>query len=546
LNNIYEQDLGKNSANYAPLTPLNFLERCASVHPEKASIIHGDRVYKWSETYQRSCLLASALKKVGVSPGDTVSFMGANTPETYEAHFGVPMSGAVLNALNIRLDSKSIAFILDHAETKVLFTDREFSKTIKGALDLVQEKPLVIDIDDRLFFGGELIGDQTYEEFLKSGDQDYRCFQIEDEWQAIALNYTSGTTGDPKGVVYHHRGAYLNALSNVLCWDLSRHPVYLWTLPMFHCNGWCFPWTLASVAGVNICLRHVRDEAIFKAIKEQRVTHFCGAPVVLNTLINAEPELKDGIDHDVSAMTAGAAPPAAVIAGMENMGFSVTHVYGLTETYGPCVVCSPQDDWQDMSVNSRAEKLARQGVRAPLQDEVMVADPETMLPVPKDGKTIGEIFIRGNLTMKGYLKNPKTTKASFAGGWFHSGDLAVWHSDGYIDIKDRSKDIIISGGENISSIEVESVLFKHPKILEAAVVASADAKWGEVPCAFVTLKQGEHLTVDELIAYCREEIAGFKIPKKVAFGPIDKTSTGKVQKYLLREKADQLEYFISK
>ena len=546
MNNIYEQDLGKNSANYAPLTPLNFLERCASVYPEKPSIIHGDRVYKWSETYQRSCLLASALKKVGVSPGDTVSFMGANTPETYEAHFGVPMSGAVLNALNIRLDSKSIAFILDHAETKVLFTDREFSKTIKGALDLVQEKPLVIDIDDRLFFGGELIGDQTYEEFLKSGDQDYRCFQIEDEWQAIALNYTSGTTGDPKGVVYHHRGAYLNALSNVLCWDLSRHPVYLWTLPMFHCNGWCFPWTLASVAGVNICLRHVRDEAIFKAIKEQRVTHFCGAPVVLNTLINAEPELKDGIDHDVSAMTAGAAPPAAVIAGMENMGFSVTHVYGLTETYGPCVVCSPQDDWQDMSVNSRAEKLARQGVRAPLQDEVMVADPETMLPVPKDGKTIGEIFIRGNLTMKGYLKNPKTTKASFAGGWFHSGDLAVWHSDGYIDIKDRSKDIIISGGENISSIEVESVLFKHPKILEAAVVASADAKWGEVPCAFVTLKQGEHLTVDELIAYCREEIAGFKIPKKVAFGPIDKTSTGKVQKYLLREKADQLEYFISK
>ena len=546
MNNIYEQDLGKNSANYAPLTPLNFLERCASVYPEKPSIIHGDRVYKWSETYQRSCLLASALKKVGVSPGDTVSFMGANTPETYEAHFGVPMSGAVLNALNIRLDSKSIAFILDHAETKVLFTDREFSKTIKGALDLVQEKPLVIDIDDRLFFGGELIGDQTYEEFLKSGDQDYDCFQIEDEWQAIALNYTSGTTGDPKGVVYHHRGAYLNALSNVLCWDLSRHPVYLWTLPMFHCNGWCFPWTLASVAGVNICLRHVRDEAIFKAIKEQRVTHFCGAPVVLNTLINAEPELKDGIDHDVSAMTAGAAPPAAVIAGMENMGFSVTHVYGLTETYGPCVVCSPQDDWQDMSVNFRAEKLARQGVRAPLQDEVMVADPDTMLPVPKDGKTIGEIFIRGNLTMKGYLKNPKTTKASFAGGWFHSGDLAVWHSDRYIDIKDRSKDIIISGGENISSIEVESVLFKHPKILEAAVVASADAKWGEVPCAFVTLKQGEHLTVDELIAYCREEIAGFKIPKKVAFGPIDKTSTGKVQKYLLREKADQLEYFISK
>ena len=546
MKNIYEQDLGKNLANYAQLTPLNFLERCASVYPNKSSLIHGDRLFTWLETYQRVCLLASALKKVGIGRGDTVSFMGANTPETYEAHFGVPMTGAVFNALNIRLDSKSIAFILDHAETKVLFTDKEFSNTIKGALDLLDKKPLVIDIDDPYFSGGELVGDRTFEDFLSSGDSDFGCFQIEDEWQAISLNYTSGTTGDPKGVVYHHRGAYLNALSNVLCWNLPEHPVYLWTLPMFHCNGWCFPWTLAGVAGVNICLRHVRDEAIFEAIKTHRVTHFCGAPVVLNTLINAHQQVKNGIDHRVSAMTAGAAPPAAVIAGMENMGFGVTHVYGLTETYGPCVVCSPQDDWQSMSVESRAEKIARQGVRAPLQDEVMVADPETMLPVPKDGRTIGEIFMRGNLIMKGYLKNPKTTQASFAGGWFHSGDLAVWHPDGYIDIKDRSKDIIISGGENISSIEIESILFKHPKILEAAVVASKDEKWGEVPCAFVALKPGEDLPVEDFIAYCREEMAGFKIPKKVAFGPIDKTSTGKVQKYLLREKAEQLEYAVNK
>ena len=546
MKNIYEQDLDKNSANYAHLTPLNFLERCASVYPKRLSVIHGDLEFTWSETYQRSCLLASALMKIGVGKGDTVSFMGANTPETYEAHFGVPMTGAVFNALNIRLDSKSIAFILEHAETKVLFTDREFSETIKKAVDLLDKKPLVIDIDDPSFVGGELIGDCTYEEFLLGGDQDYSCFQIEDEWQAISLNYTSGTTGDPKGVVYHHRGAYLNAISNVLCWNLPGHPVYLWTLPMFHCNGWCFPWTLAAVAGVNICLRHVRDQAIFEAIKKHEVTHFCGAPVVLNTLINAGHEIKSGIDHKVFAMTAGAAPPAAVIAGMENMGFSVAHVYGLTETYGPCVVCSPQDDWQNLAVESRAEKISRQGVRAPLQDELMVADPKTMAPVPKDGTTIGEIFMRGNLVMKGYLKNPTTTQASFAGGWFHSGDLAVWNPDGYIDIKDRSKDIIISGGENISSIEVESVLFKHPKVMDAAVVASKDEKWGEVPCAFVTLKPGEDLQVEDLIAYCREELAGFKIPKKVAFGPIDKTSTGKVQKYLLREKAEQLEYAMGK
>ena len=545
-NNIYEQNLDMNQANFAPLTPLSFIERSASVYPDRISVIHGETRYTWAETYQRCCLLASALTRMGIGEGDTVSFMGANTPETFEAHFGVPMTGAVLNALNVRLDAKAIAFILDHAETKVLFTDREYSDTIKAALELVADKPVVIDIDDPYFSGGELLGEKTYEDVLKTGDPDFRCFQIGDEWQAISLNYTSGTTGNPKGVVFHHRGAYLNAVSMAMCWDMTAHPVYLWTLPMFHCNGWCFPWTLAAVTGTSVCLRHVRDDAIFAAIKSHEVTHFCGAPVVLNTLINAADELKQGVEHKVSAMTAGAAPPAAVIAGMEGMGFSVSHVYGLTETYGPCVVCAPHDEWSALSIDDRAELLARQGVRAPLQDEMMVADPETLEPVPKDGKTMGEIFMRGNLVMKGYLKNPATTQESFAGGWFHSGDLAVWHEDGYAQIKDRSKDIIISGGENISSLEIESVLFKHPKILEAAVVASTDPKWGEVPCAFVTLKQGQELGVEELIAYCREEMAGFKIPKKVVFGPIDKTSTGKVQKYLLRDRAEEVELVLKK
>jgi len=540
--NIYEQSLDRNAANFAHLTPLSFIERCASVYPERTSIIHEDTIYTWSQTYVRCCLLASALARIGIGKGDTVSFMGANTPETFEAHFGVPMIGAVLNALNTRLDARAIAFILGHAETRVLFTDREHSATIKAALELVEHEILVIDIDDPYYEGGELLGEQDYEAFIRTGDPDFRCFQIDDEWQAITLNYTSGTTGDPKGVVFHHRGAYLNAVSNVLCWKMTAHPVYLWTLPMFHCNGWCFPWSLAVVAGVNVCLRHVRDEAMFQAIKRYKVTHFCGAPVVLNTLINARPELRLGIEHKVSAMTAGAAPPAAVIAGMENMGFEVVHAYGLTETYGPCVVCEPQEEWADLDVDGRAEMLARQGVRAPLQDELMVADPETMEPAPKDGKTMGEIFMRGNLVMKGYLKNPCTTEASFKGGWFHSGDLAVWHEDGYCQIKDRSKDIIISGGENISSLELESLMFRHPKILEAAVVAAPDEKWGEVPCAFVCLKDGEQMTDQEFVAYCRGELAGFKMPKKVVWGPIQKTSTGKVQKYLLREQATTAAY----
>ncbi len=543
--NIYEQSLDRNAANFAQLTPLSFIERCAGVYPDRPSIIHGDTTHTWSQTYARCCLLASALVRAGIGKGDTVSFMGANTPETFEAHFGVPMAGAVLNALNTRLDPKAIAFILDHAETRVLFTDREHSATVKAALELVEHEIRVIDIDDPRHEGGELLGAQDYEAFIRTGDPDYRCFRIEDEWQAISLNYTSGTTGDPKGVVFHHRGAYLNAVSNVLSWKMTAHPVYLWTLPMFHCNGWCFPWSLAVVAGTSVCLRHVRDQAMFDAIKRHKVTHFCGAPVVLNTLINAREALRRGIEHKVSVMTAGAAPPAAVIAGMENMGFEVVHAYGLTETYGPCVVCEPQDEWAELDVDGRAEMLARQGVRAPLQDELMVADPETMEPVPRDGKTMGEIFLRGNLVMKGYLKNPRTTEASFRGGWFHSGDLAVWHEDGYCQIKDRSKDIIISGGENISSLELESALFRHPKILEAAVVAAPDEKWGEVPCAFVCLKDGEQMTEQEFVAYCRGELAGFKMPKKVVWGPIRKTSTGKVQKYLLREQARTARYVSS-
>lgn len=535
--NIYEIGLDKNAANYAPLTPINFLERAATVYPNRIAVIHGERRYTWRQTQQRSQQLAAALRKHGIGRGHTVSVMGANTPELFEAHFGVPMTGAVLNALNIRLDAKAIAFILQHAETRVLITDTEFSETIAAALALLPNKPLVIDIDDHLYTGGVCLGDMNYEQFLRSAPEHALEVDVTDEWQGIALNYTSGTTGNPKGVVYHHRGAYLNAVSNALCWNLPAHPTYLWTLPMFHCNGWCFPWTLAAAAGTSVCLRQVRDVAIFEAIRRYHVTHLCGAPVVLNLLANADPALRKGIDHKVQAMTAGAAPPAAVIAAMERMNFHVTHVYGLTETYGPSVVCAPQTQWEELAEQKRADLTARQGVRAPMLEELMVADPETLKAVPRDGKTIGEVFMRGNLVMKGYLKNPVTTQAAFAGGWFHSGDLAVWHADSYIEIKDRSKDIIISGGENISSIEIESVLFQHPLILEAAVVACPDEKWGEVPCAFVSLKQGASLSRDEVLDYCRAELAGFKIPKKVVFGSIDKTSTGKVQKYLLRERA---------
>jgi fatty-acyl-CoA synthase len=448
------------------------------------------------------------------------------------------MAGAVLNAINTRLDAKTVAFILEHAEAKVLLTDREFSPVVSEALEHVNHDILVIDAIDESFHDGELLGSLTYDDLVAQGDSAFEWQLPDDEWDAISLNYTSGTTGNPKGVVYHHRGAYLNAANNALTWNMGMHPRYLWTLPMFHCNGWCFPWTLATTVGTTICLRHVREEPIFDLIKSERVSHFCGAPVVLNALVNAPDNLKEGIDHNVNVMTAGAAPPAAVIQGMEALGFEVTQVYGLTETYGPMVVSAWRSKWDGGSDEERARLKSRQGISSILSGEMMVADPDTLEPVPWDGETQGEVFMRGNIVMKGYLKNPPTTAEAFKGGWFHSGDIAVCHPDGYIQIKDRSKDIIISGGENISSIEVEDVLFKHPDILEAAVVAKSDPKWGEHPCAFVTLKEGASLTEDEIIEYCRSELAHFKVPKTIIFGLLAKTSTGKVQKYLLREQAE--------
>jgi len=453
------------------------------------------------------------------------------------------MSGAVLNTLNIRLDAEMIAFMLQHGEAKLLITDREFSGTIAKALKLLpaDSRPVVIDVDDPQFEGGELLGEKNYEALLAEGDPDFAWEYPADEWQAISLNYTSGTTGNPKGVVYHHRGAYLNAVCNVMSWGMGLHPVYLWTLPMFHCNGWCFPWSIAAAVGTNVALRHVRADAIFDSIRENKVNHFCGAPIVLNTLINAPDEMKTGIDHQVKVMTAGAAPPATIIAGMEQMGFEVTHVYGLTETYGPCVVCAWHEAWDELPLEQKAALKSRQGVRYPMLDGLMVADSRTLQPTPKDGKTIGEIFMRGNLVMKGYLKNPQATEKEFEGGWFHSGDLAVWHPDGYLDIKDRSKDIIISGGENISTIEVEDILYRHPAVMEAAVVARPDEKWGETPCAFVNLKPGmEHTTAEEIIEFCRGQLARFKVPKTVVFGELPKTSTGKIQKYVLRTKAKEI------
>jgi len=535
----FETNLNKNHANYAPLTPISFLQRAASVYPKRTAVVHGDTRRNWSETYSRCKQLASALKQQGVNPGDAVSIMAPNLPEHFEAHFAVPMCGAVLNSINIRLDAEIVAFILQHAESKVLITDKEFSKVVKEALELVDNKPYVIDIDDPSWQQGELIGDTDYESFLALGDPDYDYQLPEDEWQAITLNYTSGTTGNPKGVVYHHRGAYLNANSNALSWAMDHHPVYLWTLPMFHCNGWCFPWTVAAMAGVNVCLRHVRADDIFNLIKQEKVGYFCGAPIVLNMLNSADESLKAGIEHQVQVMTAGAAPPASVIEGMEQLGIKVTHVYGLTETYGPSVVCAWHDEWDEKPLEEQARLKSRQGVRAPMLDDLMVADPETMQPVPKDGTTMGEIFMRGNLVMKGYLKNPATTADAFEGGWFHSGDLAVWHADGYIEIKDRSKDIIISGGENISSIEVEDALYRHPMVQEAAVVAKNDEKWGETPCAFVALKENaDAVTAQEIIDFCRDHMAHFKAPKHVVFGDMPKTSTGKIQKFLLRERAN--------
>lgn len=540
MTNPFETNLDKNPANFQPLSPLSFIERSAATYPDRTAVIHGEIRRSWSDTYVRCRQLASALEQHGLKHGETVAVMLPNVPAMVEAHFGVSMMGGVLNALNIRLDSDAIAFILEHGEAKILLTDREFSDTIKGALDQLDEKPFVIDVDDVTYEGGEMIGEIEYEDFIGAGDPDYAWSWPGDEWNACSLNYTSGTTGNPKGVVYHHRGAFLNAIGNALVWGMPQHPVYLWTLPMFHCNGWCFPWTIAAYAGTNVCLRRVEAAPIFDAIADHGVTHFCGAPIVLNMIANAPDTEKKSFNHSVEAMTAGAAPPAAVIESMESQGFNVTHVYGLTETYGPSVVSAWKGEWDDKPIADRAALKARQGVRYHVLEALMVADPETMEPVPRDGETMGEIFMRGNDVMKGYLKNPKATGEAFAGGWFHSGDLGVWHEDGYIELKDRSKDIIISGGENISSIEVEGILYKHPKVLEAAVAARPDAKWGESPCAFVTLKDGEDVTDDEIFEFCRDNMARFKVPRTVVFGPLPKTSTGKIQKFILRERAKEL------
>ena len=539
--NSYDLGLGRNSANYVALSPLSFLRRTAAVYPDRLSVIHGSFRTTWRDTYARSRRLASALAHRGVGRGDTVAVIAPNIPAMFEAHFGVPMAGAVLNALNTRLDAGAIAFMLEHGGAKVLMCDRELSDVVGQALRMLERPPLVIDIDDPAGAGGERLGQMTYEEFLASGDPEFVWTLPPDEWDAIALNYTSGTTGNPKGVVLHHRGAYLNAVNNVVTWAMPHFPVYLWTLPMFHCNGWCFPWTVALKAGTNVCLRKVDAGPIFELIKQHRVTHFCGAPVVHNMLINAPETLRAGISHTVYGMIAGAAPPQPVIEGMERMGFHLTHVYGLTEVYGPAAVCAKHPEWDDLSVEQRAEMNGRQGVPYELQEDMMVADPQTLQPVPRDGQTMGEIFFRGNITMKGYLKNPTATEEAFHGGWYHTGDLAVVYPDGYAKIKDRSKDIIISGGENISTIEVEDVLYRHRAVLEVAVVARPDEKWGETPCAFITLKaSAAPVSEEEMIAFCRERLARYKCPKTVVFGPLPKTSTGKIQKNVLRDQARAL------
>ncbi|MDO8371981.1 MAG: acyl-CoA synthetase [Polaromonas sp.] len=537
---IFDQDLAPNEANYAALSPLSFIERTAEVYPDRLAVVHGGLRRSWAEVFTRCRQLASALQQRGIVKGDTVAVMLPNTPPMVEAHFGIPVIGAVLNALNTRLDPETIAFMLDHGEAKVVIVDPEFAGVMKKALALRQSSAplLVIDVEDALYTGPvERIGSIRYDEFLASGDAAFAWRQPDDEWDAIALNYTSGTTGNPKGVVYHHRGAALNAVSNILEWDMPKHAVYLWTLPMFHCNGWCFPWTVAARAGVNVCLRRVEPQAIFDAIRQHGVTHYCGAPIVHGLLVNSPASMKQGLPRGVKAMVAGAAPPASMIEGMEALGFDLTHVYGLTEVYGPATVCAAQDGWEKLDIGERARLNARQGVRYHLERDVRVLDSQTLQPVPQDGETMGEIMFRGNIAMKGYLKNPKATEEAFAGGWFHSGDLAVMYPDGYIKIKDRSKDVIISGGENISSIEVEDVLYRHPDVLAAAVVAKPDERWGETPCAFVELKVGATATKEDIVAHCKKHLAGFKVPRAVVFGELPKTSTGKIQKFELRKLA---------
>jgi len=538
--NPYERDLDKNAANYVPLSPLGFLERSASVYPNRIAVIHGKRRHTWAEARERCTRLASSLSKRGIGLGDTVAVMAPNVPELFEAHFGVPMAGGVLNAMNTRLDAATIAFTLEHGEAKILITDTEFAPVIEAALAKMKNPPLVIDIVDPLAQGGKRLGALDYETLLAEGDPAFAWKPPADEWQAIALNYTSGTTGNPKGVVYHHRGAYLNAIGNILVWSMPQHPVYLWTLPMFHCNGWCFPWTITALAGTHVCLRRVDAASMYGAIADHSVTHMCGAPIVLGMIINAKPNERRELPRRVEVMTAAAPPPPAVLEAIENQGFRVTHVYGLTEVYGPATVCAWHPEWDTLPAPERAALKSRQGVRYPVMEGLTVADPKTLAPVPRDGKTMGEVLMRGNIVMKGYLKNQKATDEAFAGGWFHTGDLGVMHPDGYIELKDRSKDIIISGGENISTIEVEQTLYRHPSVLEAAVVARPDEKWGETPCAFVTLKEGKNATEAEIIAFCRDNMARFKVPKHIVFGPLPKTSTGKIQKFVLRDRAKEI------
>lgn len=535
--NIYEQHLDKNPANYQPLNPVGFLARSARVFPNKPAVIHGERVYTYQELYDRSRCLGSALRRRGIGIGDTVAIMSPNTNAMLEAHYGVPMCGGVLNALNYRLDPASIAFILGHGEAKILLTDREYSPVIKRALEICNTNITVVDIDDELAEGGEKLGETDYESLLAEGSRDFAWLAPENEWQAICLNYTSGTTGNPKGVVFHYRGAYLNALGNAMVFQIDSRSVYLWTLPMFHCNGWTFTWAVTAVSGTHVCLRKVDPAYIFPIIRDRHITHMCGAPIVLNMLIHAPKEVKLDFEQTVEVATGGAAPPSQVISEMEKLGFHVTHLYGLTETYGPATVCAWQSEWDSLSLKQRASQMARQGVHYPTLEDVKVLDPQTMKPVPQDGNTMGELMVRGNTVMRGYLKNADATDEAFSGGWYHTGDLGVTHPDGYIEVRDRSKDIIISGGENISSLEVEDALYRHPKIMEAAVVARPDKKWGEVPCAFVTAapNAGDSLTAEDVIAWCRKNLASYKIPKTVIFGDLPKTSTGKIQKFVLRD-----------